>query len=83
MRLFISGMIVMGYAVAAAFFARFWRDTRDRLFLFFAAAFAVLAIQRSSLAAADQLQFPETTYYAMRLLAYLTILVAIVDRNRR
>lgn len=83
MRLFISGMIVMGYTVAAAFFARFWRDTRDRLFIFFAAAFAVLAIHRVSLAFADQLHFPETTYYVMRLLAYLTILVAIVDRNRR
>ena len=83
MRLFISGMIVMGYSVAAAFFARFWRDTRDRLFLFFAVAFAMLAIHRISLAFEDSLHFPETTYYVIRLLAYVTILVAIVDRNRR
>jgi hypothetical protein len=83
MRLFISGMLVAGYTVAAAFFARFWRDTHDRLFIFFAAAFGLLALHRVSLAAASQLPFAETTYYVMRLLAYLTILVAIIDRNRR
>ena len=35
--LLVSGAIVMGYAVAGLFFLRFWRETRDRLFLIFAA----------------------------------------------
>jgi hypothetical protein len=83
MRIFISGMLTLGYAVAATFFARFWRDSRDRLFLFFAVAFALLSLHRIGLAAADHLPFPQTAHYVVRLLAYLTILAAIVDRNRR
>ena len=82
MTLFVSGLLVMGYAVAALFFLRFWRASTDRLFLFFAIGFALLAIQRTSLAAAALLPLPETTYYAVRLLAFLVILAGIVDKNR-
>src|SRR5688572_13722616 len=45
MSTFVAGLLVMGYAVAALFFLRFRRETRDRLFAFFAAAFALLALQ--------------------------------------
>jgi Family of unknown function (DUF5985) len=82
MTFFVSGLLVMGYAVAAVFFLRFWRTSRDRLFLFFSAGFALLALQRTSLAAASLLVFPETAYYAIRLLAFLVILVGIIDKNR-
>jgi len=47
---FLSGAIVAGHLVAALLFARFWRDTRDRLFAAFALAFGVLALQRLALA---------------------------------
>ena len=40
---FVSGLITMGFLVAAGFFARFWRRTADRLFLAFAIAFVLLA----------------------------------------
>ena len=83
MRLFISGMLAMGYAVAALFFFRFWRRSRDRLFAFFSIAFALLAFHRIALSAAEGLGGPEWAYSALRLIAYLTILAAIVDRNRR
>ena len=36
----VTGAIVMGYAVAGLFFIRFWRQTRDRLFLIFAVSFS-------------------------------------------
>ena len=36
---FLSGAISMGFLVAAVFFLRFWRDTRDELFLAFALSF--------------------------------------------
>lgn len=80
---FVAGILVMGYSVAALFFVRFWRATRDRLFLWFAVAFAVLAVQRASLAAASLLPLPTTWYYVIRLAAFLLILAAIVDKNRR
>ncbi|HEX8155496.1 MAG TPA: DUF5985 family protein, partial [Thermoanaerobaculia bacterium] len=42
----VSGALTMGYAVVCLFFLRYWRDTRDRLFAWFAMAFALLAVQR-------------------------------------
>jgi len=82
MTLFISGLLVAGYAVAGLFFLRFWRRSRDRLFAWFAAAFWLLGAQRAALAALDR-GAPETTWlYGVRLLAFLLILAAVVDKNR-
>jgi hypothetical protein len=83
MRTFVAGLLVMGYTVSAVFFARFWRETRDRLFLFFAAAFCLLALQRGLLSSAGWLRLDHTWYYLVRLVAYLLILAAIVDKNAR
>ena len=83
MTTFVAGLLVMGYTVSAVFFARFWRETRDRLFLFFAAAFGLLALQRTLLSSADVLALDQTWYYVVRLIAYLLILAAIVDKNAR
>jgi|1185.fasta_scaffold150220_3 hypothetical protein len=80
--LLLSGVLTAGYAVAALFFLSFWRDTRDRLFVFFAAAFAVLALQRVTLAWALVGQRDTTVYYILRLAAFVLILVGIVDKNR-
>lgn len=82
MTLVISGMLVTGYAVAALYFLKFWSRTRDRLFGFFAAAFAMLAVQRISLAAYSGVPEEAPLLYALRLLAFLIMLWAIVDKNR-
>jgi len=79
---FISGAIMMGYCVCALFFLRFWRSTADRLFVVFSAAFWLLAIQRLMLAVLDPLEEWRTSSYVMRLVAFLLILGAIVDKNR-
>jgi hypothetical protein len=80
--LFVSGVLVAAYAVAALFFLRFWGQTRDRLFAFFASAFALLAVQRAALAASAVLPFETHWYYVLRLLAFTLIIVAIVEKNR-
>jgi zinc transporter ZupT len=80
--LVISGALAAGYAVAALFFFSFWRDTRDRLFGFFAGAFVLLALQRIVLAWASVNQRNTTASYSMRLAAFLLILIAILDKNR-
>jgi hypothetical protein len=80
---FISGLLVMGYAAVALCFGRFWRRSRDRLFLFFAAAFAILTIQRTLIGTMYHGEFAETWLYLMRLGAYLLIVAGIVDKNRR
>lgn len=85
MTMFVAGLLVMAYAVAALFFGRFYRVSGDRLFLFFAAGFALLAVQRLSLAFATLpvwLPLPLTTYYVLRLAAFLVILIGILDKNR-
>lgn len=82
LELFLSGFLSASYAVAALFFLRFWRDSRDRLFAFFAAAFALLLIQRVAISA--QLGSSEDSFwfYVLRLLAFLLIIAGVVDKNR-
>ena len=78
----ISGAVLMGYAVCALFFLRFWRQTHDRLFAVFGLAFALLALQRLALVLTEPLEEWRTGLYIVRLLAFLLILGAIVDKNR-
>jgi hypothetical protein len=77
----VTGAIVLGYWVAGLFFVRFWRETRDRLFLIFGIAFWILGVQRFMLAF---VRFAEqgTLLYGVRLGAFLLILAAIIDKNR-
>ncbi len=42
----------MGFAVAGTFFLRFWRKTRDRLFILFALSFFLMAANRVQLSLA-------------------------------
>jgi hypothetical protein len=79
----ISGALVAGYAVAALFFLRFHRETRDRLFLAFSVAFALLAVQRGALALIPREGRSETLIYGLRLFAFVLILAAILDKNRK
>ena len=44
---FLAGAVTLGYAIASIFFVRFWRRTRDRLFVAFAVAFALLALNQA------------------------------------
>jgi hypothetical protein len=79
----LMGAIAMASAVAALFFLRFWRDTGDRLFAIFSAAFFLLGITRIGLALSRTHLEGQTYWYWVRLAAFLLILVAIVDKNRR
>ena len=77
-----SGVLVMGYLIVGLFFLRFWYESRDRLFGIFAAAFWLLALQRFLLVMLEQTTTDDVWLYALRLLAFVLILVAIVDKNR-
>jgi uncharacterized membrane protein len=82
MKEFLLGALMMGFAVAAVFFARFYRQTRDRLFLLFGVAFGILAIIQLALLLIDERSEARTGVYLVRLLAFVIILYAIVDKNR-
>jgi len=78
---FLAGAVTLGYAVAAVLFLRFWRRTADRLFLAFSAAFVLLATNQV-LAAALEAGDERTPYvYSLRVLGFVLILYAIVDKN--
>jgi len=79
---FISGAIMMASAVAGLFFLRFWRKSRDRLFLIFALAFWILALNRVPMLFVTEDE-TRTYFYVVRLVAFLLILGAIVDKNRK
>jgi hypothetical protein len=80
---FIMGAVAMASAIVALFFLRFWRETGDRLFGIFSLAFLLLGISRLGLAMSPLDSESQTHWYWMRLAAFLLILVAIVDKNRR
>jgi L-asparagine transporter-like permease len=78
---FLAGAVTLAHVVAAGFFLRFWRRTADRLFLAFAIAFVLLALNQTlaqMLGAADE---RVAFVYILRVLAYVLILAAIVDKN--
>ena len=79
----LSGMLVAFYATIALFFLKFWFAARDRLFALFALAFGVLAIQRFALSITTAAFEDQTAFYLLRLAAFVIIIVAIIDKNRR
>jgi len=78
---FLAGMLAMGFAVAALFFLRFWRRTGDSLFLTFAAAFALLALQQGVMTALRIADEDRSLVYLLRLAAFVLIMVAILRKN--
>lgn len=80
---FVHGALTMGYLVAGLLFLRSWRVTRDRLFLMFASAFWLLALQRFLISQTAGPEEDRVHFYLIRLGAYLLILCAVIDRNRR
>ena len=80
--LVMSGAILLGYLVAAVFFWRFWRQVRDRLFIFFAAAFCIMAVERVILLWSSTASSHLPQLYLTRLLAFLLIIQGIWEKNR-
>jgi hypothetical protein len=81
----MRGAIIMGCFLAAVFFLRYWRESRDRFHGFFAAAMLLLAINWAALVRFDASGHDEPRHlaYVLRLCAFLLIVIAIVDKNRR
>jgi hypothetical protein len=76
----LLGASGMASIVAGACFARFWRKTRDRLFLFFSASFVLEGLNRFMMAMFAA-QAADAPFYVIRLVSFLLILVAIVEKN--
>jgi hypothetical protein len=79
---FLSGAVALGFAACALFFMRFWRRTREELFLAFAVAFLLLGVGQTILALANIPTEERGSIYLLRLIAFLLILLAIYRKNR-
>lgn len=78
---FMLGGVAMACLCASLFFLRFWKDTRDQLFLMFSISFFIEAINRTWLAFNRDTTEGDPTLYLVRLLAYGMILAGIIAKN--
>jgi hypothetical protein len=78
---FLSGAVTFGYLIGAVFFVRFWRKTSERLFLMFALAFSLLSLNQFLAHWLEVSNEPQSFIYGIRVLAFILIIVAIVDKN--
>lgn len=80
---FLSGAIVMGFAVACLLFLKYYRRTHEKLFLTFAASFFLLAVNYAWLAITQIPVEERSPLYIVRLIAFGLIIVAIIQSSRR
>ncbi len=79
---FLSGAVALGFLVCGLFFLRFWRRTRDPLFLAFALAFGLLGLGQTILALASIPTEERGSIFLIRLAAFAIIISAILRKNR-
>ncbi|HET8745772.1 MAG TPA: DUF5985 family protein [Ramlibacter sp.] len=78
----LMGAIAAGWLVAGLFFFRFWRQTKDRFFLWFALSFWLEAADRVALSLMTPAAEGSPTIYGLRVVSYGLILLAIWQKNR-
>ena len=79
---FLSGGIMIALWAVSLFFLKFWRQSKDRLFLIFSLAFFLRGTERIGLVWFTALNEARFLIYIIRLCAFLLIIYAIVDKNR-
>jgi hypothetical protein len=80
---FIWGVLCMASLVAALHFLRYWRLSGDRLFGYFALAFAAFSANWLGIALVHPAREAQTYVYLIRLAAFVILIIGIVDKNRR
>lgn len=78
---FLFGFVTACSLVAGLFFLRFWRDTRDLLFLGFAAFFLIEGVSELITLSLQHPNAGTPWLFLMRLVAALAVLWAILWKN--
>ena len=78
---FLLGVIAAASLTAGVFFLKFWRRTRDSLFLAFGLAFIIEGLNRGAVLMLAKPNEGSPYIYGVRLLAFLIILAAILRKN--
>jgi uncharacterized protein DUF5985 len=82
MLLFLNGVSACGSLIAGVLFLRFWRETGDRLFLWFASAFSMFTVHWTAISLLQPAVEARHWFYVLRLIGFLLILAAIIEKNR-
>lgn len=80
---FLAGAVAMGFAVAALMFLKFWRRTREGLFLAFSGSFILLSLNHAMLSLTRIPLEERSSLYLVRLVAFLLIIGALWHQNRK
>lgn len=80
---FTSGALMLGFLAVGLFFLKFWRRTGDGLFLAFAVAFALLAINQAAPILINVSDENQGYIYLLRLAGFLLIILAVLRKNLR
>ena len=78
---FLAGMVTLGFLAAGLFFVRFWRRSRDLLFLAFASAFWLMALNQALVVLVPETDNAKSWFYLLRVAAFVLIAAAIVHKN--
>jgi hypothetical protein len=78
---FFSGAVATTYLLAAGFFLRFWKRTRDPLFRTFAGAFLLLGANQVIVSVLGNTDERTGYAYLLRVVGFVLILFAIVRKN--
>jgi len=83
LHVFLAGLQVMVAFVIGLWFLKFWRLSRDRFFVWFAAAFWMFGLGLVVRTFDVGLSEHADLVFLPRLAGYLMILIAILDKNRQ
>ena len=81
MAAFTAGASAFGCLIVGLFFLKFWRRTREGLFLAFAVAFWLLGANAALPVLLNRPAALHGEVYLLRLLAFLLIILAIAAKN--
>lgn len=79
--MFLSGVIFTASLTAGVYFLRFWKDSRDILFIAFAVFFFIEAADRVALISAEHPNEGSPWIYLLRLFGLALLFAAILRKN--
>jgi uncharacterized membrane protein HdeD (DUF308 family) len=79
--IFLHGLIAACSIITGLFFLRFWRDTRDWLFLAFVIFFVIQGSDTTYVVSMHHPNIGSPWLYALRLFSVLVVLAAVLRKN--
>lgn len=78
---FLSGLVTAGFLIAALYFFRFWKTTRDRFFIVLGIAFLLFAANQLGVVVLQTPREEQSWIYLLRVFGFALLIVAIILKN--